>query len=328
MPSVVALFSGGLDSLLAIRIMQEQGIEVEALNIRTTFDCCKLPSAKSAADLGVRLTVLAVADDYLDLIRNPRYGFGRGMNPCVDCRIYMCMMAKRVMDQTGSCAVISGEVLGQRPKSQKRQQLGIIERDSGLKGRLLRPLSAKLLPPTIPEEEGLIDRRRLYDCKGRGRGRLLELAEELGLGETPQPSTGCPLTEVTFAPRVVDLLDHNPAATRWEFELLNTGRHFRVDEQVKIVVGRDQAENAALDQFFLRSDAVSPVLLVPKNFAGPSAMVCGETSEIAIRFAAALILRYTRGFGPANARICVSQAAETHMIDARRDPTAKTLASL
>ena len=149
----LALLSGGLDSMLAIRLMQEQGIEVEAINFKTIFTCCQDTAAKAARDLGVRLTIIGQEDDYLDLVRKPMFGYGKGANPCIDCRIYMFERARLAMDQLGASFVVSGEVLGQRPKSQKRRDLEIIAFHSDLEDLLLRPLSAKLLPPTRPERE-------------------------------------------------------------------------------------------------------------------------------------------------------------------------------
>ncbi|MEE8451259.1 MAG: hypothetical protein V3R99_05065 [Thermoguttaceae bacterium] len=302
----VALFSGGLDSMLAIRIMQLQGFEVEALNIRTIYSCCKTPAAQAAIDLGARLTVLSVDDDYLDLLRNPRYGFGRGANPCIDCRIYMCRMAKRFMQEVGACVVVTGEIAGQRPMSQKKSQLHAIDRHSGLDGRLLRPLSAKLLPQTRVELEGVVDRDKLHAFHGRGRGKLIELAHELGLSEMPSPSTGCALTERSFAPRVHDLLQYRCDAARWEFELLNYGRHIRLNERTKIVVGRNASENAVLRSFASRDDAsgedgAETALVSPEGFAGPDALAVGCVSPAALRFASELVLRYA-GLHPVSSR--------------------------
>ena len=255
--------------MLAVRILQRQGFEVDALNVRTFFHDGEVRAAKAAAELGVRLTVRSVADDYLEVIRKPSHGYGKGVNPCIDCRIYMCKMAQTLMDQLRACVVVTGEVLGQRPMSQRRWQVEVIERESGLEGRLLRPLSAKLLPPTIPERERLVDRETLYDFNGRGRKRLIALAGQLGIKQIPQPSTGCALTEVTFAPRVRDLMKSHPDATRWDFELLNVGRHVRIDEQRKAVVGRNAKENALLEGLFQRADAPEAAFLHPENFLGP-----------------------------------------------------------
>ena len=324
----VALFSGGLDSMLAIRIMQEQGFEVEALNIRTTFDCCKVPAAQAATDLGVRVTVLAVGDDYLDVLRNPRHGYGKGFNPCVDCRAYMGRMARQLMEETGACVVITGELLGQRPNSQKRPQLDIVARDAGLKGRLLRPLSAKLLPPTIPETEGLIDRERLYDFTGRSRKPLIELAERLGVTEIPTPSTGCALAEKTFAPRVQDLFERQAKVNRWDLELLNTGRHIRLRDELKIVVGRDERENAVLQAAFRRHDASEAVLVEPENFIGPVCLVVGRPDDDAIALAGALLIRYTRQCNPENALVRITAGNTERVCQAQPSEEAANVACL
>ncbi|MES1213518.1 MAG: 7-cyano-7-deazaguanine synthase, partial [Singulisphaera sp.] len=216
----VVLLSGGLDSMLAVRILQRQGIEVEALNFRTTFTCCQDQAAQAAEELGVRLTVVSEQDDYLDVVRHPRHGYGRGANPCLDCRIYMFRIAARWMRESGAALVASGEVVGQRPMSQKKRDLALIAHRAGLTDRLVRPLSARLLPVTAPERELLVDRQQLYGISGRGRSELIALAREFGLKRIPQPSNGCALTEPGFAAKVHDLLGNDPEADRWHFELL------------------------------------------------------------------------------------------------------------
>ena len=324
MPRVVALLSGGLDSMLAVGVLQRQGFEIEALNIRTLFESCQARAAQAASQLGVRLTVFSVGDDYLDVIRQPVYGYGKGVNPCVDCRIYMCKMAKHFMQQVDACLVVTGEVLGQRPMSQRRWQVEVIERKSGLEGRLLRPLSAKLLPPTIPEQEGLVDREALYDFSGRGRRELIRLAERLGIEEVPQPSTGCALTQVTFAPRVRDLMESRPDASRWDFELLNVGRHIRIDAQTKAVVGRNERDNALIGGFFGRADASEAVLLHPESFLGPDVLLVGQVTEEAVRFAAALILRYSRRYDPDDARVRVTQSHGSTVVQVRQSERARS----
>jgi hypothetical protein len=320
MPKAVALFSGGLDSSLAILIVQRQGIDVHALNIRTPFDCCRAPAAQLAHQLGTKLTVLSVNDDYIDVLRRPVYGYGKGINPCVDCRIYMAKMAKRLMEDIGACLVITGEVVGQRPMSQKKRDLTIIEEQSGLQGRLLRPLSAKLLPPTIAEEQRVIDRSELHAFHGRGRSGLIELAHEFGLKQIPQPSTGCALTEVTFAPRVRDLLDHNANTSLRDLELLNLGRHIRMDSQIKAVVGRDAKENAALALFFEHEASFDMAYLHPQNFLGADVLVTGRIGEESIRLATGLVLRHSRNHDPSNAQIQVTHRKKTWLMTAHRLP--------
>ena len=324
MSRAVALFSGGLDSALSIRILQEQHFEVEALNIRTIYSCSQAAAAQGAAAMGVRMTTLDVDDDYLDVIRNPLYGYGRGINPCIDCRIYMCRMAKRRMEQIGACVVITGEVLGQRPMSQRRQHLEVVARRSGLEGRLLRPLSARLLPPTIVEQEGLVEREKLYGFSGRGRRDLIMLAEALGVPHAGSPSTGCALTEPLFAPRVRDLLQFCPHATRWHFELLNHGRHFRFDEQTKIVLGRNADENAALTVFATRNDAAEVAVLRPQGFRGGDALVVGRLGRAAYAFAGALILRYAGASVPQSASISVHGPGEQQTMQVQADAAVRS----
>ena len=190
MTRCVVLLSGGLDSMLAIRIMQEQGIEVEALNFKTMFTCCQDTSAQAARALNVPITVVGQEEDYLDLIREPQFGYGKGANPCVDCRIYMFQRAYKFMETVDAQFIVSGEVVGQRPMSQKRSDLKVIANYSGLEDLLLRPLSAKVLEPTKPERDGLVDREKLYDFQGRSRKGLIALAREFGFSEDmiPTPS--------------------------------------------------------------------------------------------------------------------------------------------
>jgi len=289
--------------MLAVRLMQEQGIEVDALYVQTLFRCCKAQAAQAAAELRVRLLVHSAGEDYLELIRQPAYGYGKGVNPCVDCRIFMARLARKCMDQLGACVVVTGEVLGQREMSQKRIDLDRIARQSGLEDRLLRPLSARLLAPTLPERQGQIDRSRLCAFSGRGRRELIALARRLGIGTTPGPSSGCRLAEAHFAGRVRDLLLHHPAATRWQFELLAAGRHARIDASTKIVVGRNADDNAALEQLYKRQDAEPGALLIPAGFPGPSVLVAGGAPPWALELAGALMLRYSKSAGPHHAHV-------------------------
>lgn len=290
----VVLLSGGLDSQLAVRLMQEQGIEVEALNFKTLYACCQNDAARIAHQLGVRLTILSTEDDYLDVIRYPRYGYGRGANPCIDCRTYMCRRARTFMEQVDASFVVTGELIGQRPMSQKRRDLDIIAYHSGLEDLLLRPLSAKALPPTLPEREGWVDREKLYGFTGRGRRELIELAESLGLKDLPTPSTGCALTEYRFSRKVFDLMQHKPSSGMWDFELLKTGRHFRINGQNKVVIGRDETENRQLQYMHELPDACSSARLVPDDYIGADGLLLGPASDDAIQFAGGLLLRYSK----------------------------------
>jgi len=310
-PRAVALLSGGLDSMLAIRMMQDQGVEVEALNFRTIFACCKDESAQAARDLGVRLTVVGQEDDYLDLIKSPRYGYGRGANPCVDCRIYMFEGARRFMQQVDASFLISGEVVGQRPMSQKMSDLRVIARDTHLEDLLLRPLSAKLLPPTLPERTGVVDRNKLFAFQSRSRKGLIALAHEYGFKQVPTPSTGCILTERQFGEKVHDLIEFDSQAGRWSFELLKVGRHFRYDARTKVVLGKDASQNEMLRRLGDSPEASANVVMEPANFTGPTALLEGAYGESVARYASGLILRYTKHELPVDAELlCVSRGRQ------------------
>lgn len=280
----IGMLSGGLDSRLALRLIQQQGIEITALHFYTGFCIAnrnrrvgrvEKPSARNealeaGAHLETPVEVIDVAQAYMSVILNPRYGYGAGMNPCVDCRIFMLQRAKAYMEEVGAHFIFTGEVLGQRPKSQHRHQMRTIERESGLEGLLLRPLSAKLLPPTIPEQKGWVNRDMLLGISGRGRKVQIALAEQLDIGDYPQPAGGCCLLpDINFARRLRDFLDHNPAemVTPEQMALLAVGRHFRFEDGLKVIVGRDEGENnylayAGADQWqFTTLDHPGPVAL-------------------------------------------------------------------
>lgn len=306
-PRAIALFSGGLDSALAVRLLQQQGFEVEGLHVRTLFACCQTPAARLAHQLGIPLHVVAVGEDYLGLIRRPRYGYGRGMNPCVDCRIYMARLARRLMQQRQAELVISGEVLGQRNMSQKRVDLEIIARESGLGGRLLRPLSARRLPPTVAEEVGLVDRQQLGDLAGRSRKPQLALARRFGLENVPAPSSGCALADVRFARRVRDLLEHHPCPCGADYRLLRIGRHVRLDAQTKVVLGRNAAQNRVLEGLALSAELGRPGLLVPADFPGPSALILGPVTKQIVERTGALVLQLARRNQPGTLRLVTAE---------------------
>jgi hypothetical protein len=280
--TAIALLSGGLDSMLAIRLVQEQGIAVEALHFQTLFTCCRDDAAQAARELGVRLTVVSAQDDYLDLVRAPRYGYGKGVNPCVDCRIYMFRLARRFMDQLGADFVISGELLGQRPMSQKRMDLAVIARQSDLDDRLVRPLSALQLPVTLPEREGWLDRTRLHGFTGQSRKGLIALARKFGFTTIPHPSSGCALTDPQFSQQVLQLVALEVPPTRWDYELLSLGRQITLADGSKLVLGRNQVDNEGLRRHSARSDCpTGAILLEPANFVGPTALLITQPTNSA-----------------------------------------------
>ena len=284
------MFSGGLDSILATKLILNQGIEVEALNFRGFFCSCKtgLGPVESSKWLGVPLKAVEVDDRYLKMLRNPKHGYGRNMNPCIDCKIFMLKEAKKYADEIGASFIFTGEVLDERPKSQHYPALRTIEEESGLKGRLLRPLSAKLLPETVAEKKGLVKRDQLLAIRGRSRKPQMALAREFGITAYPSPAGGCLLTEAEFAKRLRDLFQHRKCCSVADVALLRLGRHFRLDEN-KIIVGRNEAENKALITGKARNDLFFEV----PEIAGPITVLQGRKTRKAIEIAAALTAFYS-----------------------------------
>jgi len=305
----IALLSGGLDSTLAVKVLLEQGIEIEALNFTSAFctcNCrnstCRSEAQRVAKEFGIKIKVLQKGSDYIDIIRNPKYGYGKGINPCVDCRIYMFKLAGKYMEDAGASFIVTGEVLGQRPMSQRIDTFRVIERDTGLTGLILRPLSAKHLEPTLPEKNGIIDREKLLDIIGRSRRQQIELAEELDVENYPCPSGGCLLTDKIFARKVKDILDHKQDITTKDLYLLKAGRHFRVDETAKIIIGRDDQDNIKLKNLMQINDT----LIEPLNFAGPTALICGDHDGTAIlNIAGRMVVRYAKNKANGNNQLRV-----------------------
>lgn len=304
----VALYSGGLDSTLAILAVLRQGIEVKAVTFMNHFGCdvsdrssCSKNPFAAAEKFGFEVKMSHLSWKFLDIVKSPKFGHGKNMNPCVDCRILMLREAKEFMEMSDAEFIVTGEVLGQRPMSQRRDSLNIIDREAGLKGFVLRPLSARLLKPTIPEEQGVIDREQLYDFGGRSRKPQMALAEEFGLTEYPAPAGGCLLTEPNYAYRLRELLDHDPNPSYLDLQLLRIGRHFRISPGCKVIVGRDHSENDALLKL---SDGKSPLMRV-LGHGSPLTLLVGRTDEHAIRTAAALCARYSdaRKLGDVDVRV-------------------------
>lgn len=291
---VVALLSGGLDSRLAVKMMQNQGFEVEAVAIKTPFcdfDCgrgCGFEIRETADSLGVKLKTVYLGDEYIEMLKHPKHGFGSGMNPCIDCRAMMFEAGKKHMEEIGAEFIISGEVLGQRPMSQHGPALKTIERESGLEGKIVRPLSAALLPPTEPELNGLIKREDLGKIRGRSRKDQLKMAQEFGIENPPNAGGGCLLTDPAFAIRAKDLFRHTQTPTTNDIDLLKIGRHFRFDEKTKLIVGRNQDENEVLKALALDGD----ILLEAKDHVGPVTLIRGEDASNHVELGAAITLRY------------------------------------
>jgi len=310
----VGLMSGGLDSTLAARVLKEQGVEVIGLHFNTGFctvdhrraiarkdeDPRRLrnPALQAGAEAQVEVRVVDVADEYIEMVKHPRHGYGAAANPCIDCRIFMLNKAREVADQEGADVIFTGEVLGQRPMSQHRNALDLIEKETGLAGRLLRPLSAQHLRPTDAEREGRLDRERLLSIKGRSRREQERLADEMEIDEYPQPSGGCCfLADRNFGRRFHDLVREEDATGRKvgrdEIMLLKVGRHFRLSATLKAIVGRDEAENAFLDRF-----RAGRWRLQALEHLGPMTLVQAPAGEEdGLKAAAAITARYCDGHG-------------------------------
>jgi tRNA U34 2-thiouridine synthase MnmA/TrmU len=292
---VVALLSGGLDSQLAVKMMQKQGFEVSAVAIKTPFcdfDCgrgCGFEIRERADTLGVNLKTVYLGDEYIEMLKNPKHGFGSGMNPCIDCRAMMFRAAKKHMEEIGADFIISGEVLGQRPMSQHGPALKTIEKESDLEGKIVRPLSAALLPPTEPEKSGLIKRENLGMIKGRSRKPQLQLAREFEIENPPNAGGGCLLTDPAFAIRAKDLFKHTETPTTNDIDLLKIGRHFRFDQNVKLIVGRNKDENEVMKALALPDD----ILLEAQDHVGPVSLLRGKELDQFESLAAAITLRYS-----------------------------------
>ena len=296
-PKAVALLSGGLDSSLAVRMMLEQGIDVEAVAVKTPFcdfDCgkgCGQRVKEVADELGIKLKTVYFGEEYLRMLRNPKHGYGSGMNPCIDCRGMMYNAAKEHMKKTNADFVITGEVLFQRPMSQNNRALQIIEKETGMECKVLRPLSAKHLPPTDAERSGLINRENMGDIKGRSRKGQLAMAKHFGISEPPNAAGGCLLTDPSFSKRVKDVIAHSDdIPTLNEIELLKVGRHFRISHDAKFVVGRNKEENEVIKALATNSDIIMEV----KDYVGPTCILrCKNYDQSLLIKCAAIALRYS-----------------------------------
>ena len=319
---VVGLISGGLDSVLAAKVIRLQGIDVLGLAFITPFMHPQVE--KMAQTLGIQIKVIDISSEYLDLIKNPSHGFGRNLNPCIDCHIFMLKKAKEYMIEYEADFIITGEVLGQRPMSQNNSALKRIEKKAGLKGLLLRPLSAQLLSPTIPEEKGWVERNRLFAFSGRSRKPQMELTRQLGLEGFSQPAGGCLLTDPGFSRRLKDLLTYQREFNLDDIQLLKLGRHFRLSGQAKLVLGRNQEENQRLIGFVRTGD----LLLEPKDIPGPTGILRIKTvSQELLELSAGMLARYCdQNNGKVNIsvengdsnQIIHCSAQETRIVDALR----------
>ena len=288
MSRAIGLLSGGLDSILAVRVLREQGVEILAVTFVTPF-FGSLRAEEAARRLQVPLRILDISEDHLAMLKNPPHGYGRTMNPCIDCHTLMLNRAGRLMQTEGYDFLFTGEVLGERPMSQNLQSLRVVAEGSGYADYIVRPLSAQLLPETKVEREKLVDRSRLLSFSGRNRKPQMTLAAAFGIANYPTPAGGCLLTEKQFSLRLADLLTHNPQADVRDAEFLKVGRHFRFNEITKFVCGRNHNENERLRQLARPGDVLLSSLDVP----GPTAVLIGPGDSQTIELASSLVVRYS-----------------------------------
>ena len=301
MSKALGLMSGGLDSTLAAMTLLRQGIEVTGISFVTPFFGAKKAQAAAAA-IGFPLRVMDISAEHLEMVKQPKYGYGRNMNPCIDCHAMMFRLAGQIMEQEGFDFLFSGEVLGQRPMSQNANALKSVANYSGYPDRVLRPLSAKLLPITPMEEQGLVDREQLLDIQGRSRRRQQTLAVDWGFPDYPSSGGGCLLTEVGFSNRLRDLLDHDPQATANDAELLKVGRQFRLSPTAKLILGRNQADNDKLHELA----APGHLKLRGKEHSGPWGLFIGLPQEPDLQTAAAILASYGKGKDEAQVAVLFS----------------------
>jgi hypothetical protein len=315
MTKAMGLISGGLDSILAARIMLEQGIEVIGVAFTTPFFGSR-GAAQAAQALDIPLQILDITETHLKMLRSPKHGYGGNMNPCIDCHCLMLSEAGRVMDAEGGDFLFTGEVLGQRPMSQHKDALRMVERESGYEGRVLRPLSAKLLAETIPEQEGRVDRERLLAISGRSRKRQMELAKKYHITRYLTPAGGCLLTDPGFSRRLRDLFGHPDQAQIRDIELLKIGRHLRFSPAVKVIVGRNAQDNERL----LGLVAPGDDLLRVEKHPGPVCLIPYGGSMDAIQQAAAICVRYSDAPKAEAVAVLWSRAGEEKQISVRSCP--------
>jgi len=297
----LGIFSGGLDSILACKVLERAGVRVSAITFASPF-FSPHGAKQSAAQAGIPLRVEELGPEYLAMVQNPPHGRGSNMNPCIDCHAIMFARAGLIMEAEGFDFLFSGEVLGQRPMSQNKQSLAQVAKLSGYKERILRPLSAQNLPTTAMEEQGLVERGKLLALSGRGRKPQMALAAELGVRDYPAPAGGCLLTEPGFSNRLRDLWAHDPLAGVDQVELLKHGRHLRLSPKAKLIVGRKQAENQAMERL-----APSGALkLVSLDAPGPLGLYFGPAQGPELERAAALVAGYGKARPGQSTRISIS----------------------
>jgi len=284
----ICVFSGGLDSILASELIRAQGIDVLAFFFETPFFTSQR-AEQSAKSIDLPFSVIDITERHLKVVKSPKHGYGGNMNPCIDCHALMFRIAGEMLEKEGAGFILSGEVLGQRPMSQNKKSLALVAAECGYGDLLLRPLSAKLLPPTIPEKKGWVNRDLLMDLQGRSRKPQMEMAHRLSIKNYPSPAGGCLLTEKAFSHRLKDLLTFKVNPEIREIELLKLGRHFRIAPFAKLVVGRHKKDNEAISSLTAGHD----ILLKFADGPGPTVLGIGDFPDGTLEMAAAITAAYS-----------------------------------
>jgi len=317
MTTAIGLISGGLDSILAAQIILEQGIEVVGVSFTTPFFSAQA-AQRAARAVGIPLQVLDITEPHLTMLRNPPHGYGNNMNPCIDCHILMLKEAGRMMDERGGGFLFTGEVLGQRPMSQNKASLRVVERGSGYEGLVLRPLSAQLLPETIPEQDGRVDRERLLAIKGRSRKEQMALAKRYHITAYLSPAGGCLLTDPIFSRRLRDLFNNQDPVHIRDIELLKIGRHLRFSPAIKVIVGRHAQDNERISKMVAPGDD----LLKVEEHPGPLCLIPSGGSADDIQRAASVCVRYSDAPPDEEVTVLWSKGGEERRITAKSCPVA------
>lgn len=300
--TALGLCSGGLDSILSALVLRRQGIRVHWVSFETPFFSAAR-ARRAAAQTGIPLTVRDIGERYLPMLKNPNCGYGQHMNPCMDCHALMFCLAGGIMRAKGFDFLFSGEVLGQRPMSQTRPSLRYVEKHSGCEGYILRPLSARLLPETIVEQKGLVDRTQLLDISGRSRKRQIALAAQFGVTDYPNPAGGCLLTDAGYCRRLKDLFDHQQDYTQNDLHLLKYGRHFRLKDHTRVIVGRTRNDNEMIHR---HADGRRHLLLKMEDYPGPTVLLPADAAQGALFMGAAMCAGYSRAPSDTPVRVRVS----------------------
>ncbi|MCK4538240.1 MAG: hypothetical protein KAV42_05530 [Candidatus Krumholzibacteria bacterium] len=319
----IGMISGGLDSLLAVAVLAKQGIDLLGVHFLNGFtpenlrrrvnglvsmdDIAEKRGMALSGLLGIPVRAIDISADFLSVMKDPPHGFGKNVNPCIDCRIFLLRKAAEIMRAEDYDFIFTGEVLGQRPMSQHLIAMRSVEKESGLTGRLLRPLCAKLLKPTEMEEKGLVDRKMLLDIQGRSRKRQMKLAEELGVEGYGAPAGGCALTDINYARKYIDHIEHSGGRdlSVRDTVLFSTGRHLRLSGSIKIVVGRKQEENE-----YFEAEWTDHYLAMTPDVPGPTVVVLGDPGPDDFPVIAAVTARYSDGKNEKTVRVDIVRGEE------------------